>query len=95
MYGSVFDLTISHEMVALHDHARNTILDSNSRRFYRQVFINGLLCKGRYLGSPINDNITIIKITDHLGNCPFLLQISLMTTMKLSQDLRFLLDLRY
>ena len=93
MYGSVFDLTVSHEMVAFHDCSRHTIFDSYPRRFWRQVFVDILLCKGRYLSSPIDDNVTVIEVTDNLGNCPFLLQLSLMTTMKLSQDLRLLFDL--
>ena len=93
MYGSVYDLTVLHEMVAFHNRTRYTIFDSYPRRFWRQVFVDGLLCKGRYLSSPIDDNVTVIEVTDNLGNCPFLLQLSLMTTMKLSQDLRLLFDL--
>ena len=93
MNGSVFDLAVFHEVVAFHDCSRHTIFDSYPRRFWRQVFVDGLLCKGRYLSSPIDDNVTVIEVTDHLGNCPFLRQLSLMTTMKLSQDLRFLFDL--
>jgi hypothetical protein len=94
MYGSVFDLTVCHEMVAFHDSTRQTFFDSYSRRFWRQGFVDGLLCKGRYLGSFINDNVSIIKVTDNLGNCPFLLQLGLMTTMKLRQDLGILFGLR-